>query len=341
MPGLSIQPVARCLTRPLPCAGRPGGVGTRRRAVPRMRPASAAPSSPAPTTTTSSTVRLPDGGSLELVSWAPAPSAPSPPFRPPLLFIHGSAHAAWCWAEHFLPWFAGRGWASHAVSLRGRGGSGPPPPGARAGGTLASHAADVAAVIAAAGLGPPVVVGHSFGGLVAQRLAAGPPPGATALAGLVLAASVPPSGNGPMVKRIAAERGLWASAVLTADFIFKTYRKDSAAARRLFFSDALPEAEVVRLMGLLAAQDGATPVIDVRAIGAELPVARPSPALPALVLGGGADKIVDAGGLAESAAAVGAGDPVVLEGVAHDLMLDVGWEGAAAAMEGWLEREFC
>ena len=24
----------------------------------------------------------------------------------PLLFVHGAYVAAWCWAEHFLPWFA-------------------------------------------------------------------------------------------------------------------------------------------------------------------------------------------------------------------------------------------
>lgn len=26
--------------------------------------------------------------------------------RPPLVFVHGSFHSAWCWAEHFLPFFA-------------------------------------------------------------------------------------------------------------------------------------------------------------------------------------------------------------------------------------------
>jgi len=31
-------------------------------------------------------------------------------FRPnPLLFVHGYWHAAWCWTEHFLPYFAQQG----------------------------------------------------------------------------------------------------------------------------------------------------------------------------------------------------------------------------------------
>ena len=45
------------------------------------------------------------------------------PKRPALLFIHGGFHGAWCWDEHFLPWFAERGWAAHALSLRGHGAS--------------------------------------------------------------------------------------------------------------------------------------------------------------------------------------------------------------------------
>ena len=27
----------------------------------------------------------------------------------PLLFVHGAWHAAWCWDEHFLSYFADRG----------------------------------------------------------------------------------------------------------------------------------------------------------------------------------------------------------------------------------------
>ena len=36
-------------------------------------------------------------------------------------FIHGAYVSAWCWDEHFLPWFARRGWQAYAVSLSGHG----------------------------------------------------------------------------------------------------------------------------------------------------------------------------------------------------------------------------
>src|SRR5512144_2722393 len=41
----------------------------------------------------------------------------------PLLFVHGAYGGAWLWDEHFLPYFAERGWAAHALSLRGHAGS--------------------------------------------------------------------------------------------------------------------------------------------------------------------------------------------------------------------------
>lgn len=56
---------------------------------------------------------------LEIISRKPASSA-----RPtPLLFVHGAWHAAWCWAEYFLDYFAAHGYESSALSLRGHGGS--------------------------------------------------------------------------------------------------------------------------------------------------------------------------------------------------------------------------
>ncbi|HEX9180581.1 MAG TPA: alpha/beta fold hydrolase, partial [Burkholderiales bacterium] len=56
---------------------------------------------------------------LEVLRAAPA----QPAGRAPLLFVHGAFSAAWCWAEHFLPYFADRGYDSYAVSLRGHGAS--------------------------------------------------------------------------------------------------------------------------------------------------------------------------------------------------------------------------
>jgi pimeloyl-ACP methyl ester carboxylesterase len=41
----------------------------------------------------------------------------------PILFVHGAHHGAWCWKEHFLPYFSSKGFSALALSLRGHGGS--------------------------------------------------------------------------------------------------------------------------------------------------------------------------------------------------------------------------
>jgi pimeloyl-ACP methyl ester carboxylesterase len=46
----------------------------------------------------------------------------------PLLFVHGAWHAAWCWDERFLDFFADRGYRALAMSLRGHGKSPAPKP---------------------------------------------------------------------------------------------------------------------------------------------------------------------------------------------------------------------
>lgn len=87
-------------------------------------------------------------------------------FATPLLFVHGTGHAAWCWDENFLPYFAAKGFSSHAVSLRGHGTS----EGREKlkWTRVSDYVADVFQVIS--GLPQtPVVIGHSLGGLVVEK----------------------------------------------------------------------------------------------------------------------------------------------------------------------------
>ena len=72
-----------------------------------------------------------------------------------LVFVHGMWGGAWVW-EHWLPFFAARGWDGYAINLRGRAGSRPVADIGRV--PLADYIEDVAAV--ARQLGDVVVVGH-------------------------------------------------------------------------------------------------------------------------------------------------------------------------------------
>ena len=58
--------------------------------------------------------------------YSPSPLHRSKPL-PPLVFIHGSYHAGWCWAEHWMPFLAAKGYETYSISLRGT--SGTPIPG--------------------------------------------------------------------------------------------------------------------------------------------------------------------------------------------------------------------
>jgi pimeloyl-ACP methyl ester carboxylesterase len=85
----------------------------------------------------------------------------------PVLFVHGYFASAAVWTE-WLPFFAARGFPAYALNLRGRAGSGPNVDLGRV--TIDDFVADAAAV--ARQVGAQVIVGHSMGGLITQRLAA-------------------------------------------------------------------------------------------------------------------------------------------------------------------------
>jgi pimeloyl-ACP methyl ester carboxylesterase len=40
--------------------------------------------------------------------------------NPPIVFLHGSYHAAWCWAIHWLPFFSTKGHDCYALSFLGQ-----------------------------------------------------------------------------------------------------------------------------------------------------------------------------------------------------------------------------
>jgi pimeloyl-ACP methyl ester carboxylesterase len=102
----------------------------------------------------------------------------------PLLFVHGGAHAAWCWDDHFLDFFADNGYRAIALSLRGHGGSSVSKPLNKC--TIADYVDDVRSV-AATLPATPVLIGHSMGGFVVQKyLETG-----TALAAVLVSSAAP------------------------------------------------------------------------------------------------------------------------------------------------------
>lgn len=249
--------------------------------------------------------------------------------KQPLLFLHGSFHAAWCY-ERWLPFFAARGHDSFALSFRSQGGSAGAPLPSGVAGTLQTHAMDVASV--AATLPGCVIVGHSFGGLVLQELLSARWPARPAVSAAVLLCSVPPSGNSAMAGRMLRATPLRALR-LTYAMVSRQFTQDAQLCRDTFFSDALPDAELRRFMAAMASS-GDTRLLDLRELGASLPVP-PRPDLPFLVLGAMGDAVVDLRGLQETAAAFRT-EPRLVPG-GHDVQLDTHWREAAELIGAWLD----
>lgn len=256
---------------------------------------------------------------LEVLHEAPVGDARGPP----LLFVHGAWHGAWCW-QNFLPYFARRGHPASALSLRGHGASRSARPLRKLG--IRDYVEDVAQVVA--GLpSPPVLVGHSMGAFVVQHLLQRQP-----AAGAVLLASVPPRGAWRATWH-AARRHPGAFARVNLQRRLYPMVETVARARDVLFSRETPAERVAELHPRL--QDESY-----RAYLQMLfvPVRRrPAAPCPVLVLGAAEDALIDTADVRATARFHGS-EAEVLPGLGHDLMLEPRWEAAAGRVAAWLHR---
>ncbi|HSH08351.1 MAG TPA: alpha/beta fold hydrolase [Burkholderiales bacterium] len=242
---------------------------------------------------------------------------------PPLLFVHGAYVGAWCWAEHWLPWFAMQGHPAYALSLRAHG---------RSAGRarlndfgLSDYADDLLAAIARLGRAP-ILIGHSMGALVVQKaLERG-----IDCRAAVLICPVPPFGLLPATFSLAFTRpALFAQIQAMA----AGHRVSLDALQQAMFSGPL---EVDRLRRIYARMqpESSRALLDMSGWG--LPQPWRAARVPTLVLGAGRDVLIPAALAGSSARMLGA-EYRLLEDLAHAVMLEAGWQGAARAVLDWLE----
>ncbi|WP_372422282.1 alpha/beta fold hydrolase [Salinarimonas chemoclinalis] len=271
-------------------------------------------------------VPRPDGPALEFVETAPD----RPRVGAPLLLIHGAFGGAWMWAEHLGPFLARRGRASLALSLRGHGGSEGRDRLRET--TLEDYLADVRFALERMPQAP-VVVAHSLGGLLAQRLI-----GRAQMRGLALVCSLPPEGLATVNLRTAlTEPVVWLDAFLGA----AAPRAEALAgaiageARTLLFSEGLPPARARRYAAMM------TPEAP-RALGA---ANVPGPILsafltrlPTLVVGAAQDRLVWRACTLRTAF-YHAARHETLDPSGHFPMLDVCADTLGRRLVDWLEAE--
>lgn len=242
----------------------------------------------------------------------------------PLVFVHGAWHGAWCWEDHLLPWFVDRGYECHALDLRGHGSS--PNDRSLRRTRIKHYVADLTEVVDRFDR-PPVLVGHSMGGLVVQRFLEG-----RDLPGAILLAPVPIGGVWRATARVLRRHPIkFAKANLT--WRLWPIVETPALARERFFTPDMPDAEVARHFDRL--QDEAyAAYLDM------LFSVRPRPPLvgaPVQIIAAERDAMFSVRELSRTARAYGT-EAVVIPGAAHDLMLGPRWEQVAGVMAEWLEK---
>jgi pimeloyl-ACP methyl ester carboxylesterase len=249
--------------------------------------------------------------------------APSTAHPVPLLFVHGAWHAAWCWDEHFLDYFAELDYHALAVSLRGHGQSRPHTRPRSC--SLADYVADVAAVVRQLPVSP-VVVGHSLGGAVVQRHLEN----REAPAGVLLA-SIPSSGIAGYTRRLWRRhpmQSLQSTLTGRTKFLVGTSKR----ARDAFFSASTPEADVVRYAGMLCEElNGHVTLENMfpnRARAGRITT-------PMLVIGGVDDGCFTVAEVQATARAYGV-EAEIFPGVGHCMMLEPGWQAVADRIDEWL-----
>jgi len=239
----------------------------------------------------------------------------------PLLFVHGAWHGGWCWDEHMLGFFADAGYVAHAFDLRGHGDD-PRPLRRRT--SIGDYVEDLGAAVESLD-SPPVLIGHSMGGLIVQRHLEG-----RRLPGAVLLASVPVRGVWGTSLRVARRHPV---ALLQANLTLRLRPLVSGErlTRSLFFGDDMAAEDVARHAARLGDEAYCA------YLGMFRP-ARPARVLtPILVVAAERDGVFTLDEQRDTARAYG-GEPVVVAGAAHDLMLDRRWEAAAGAILEWLSR---
>ncbi|HET9669383.1 MAG TPA: alpha/beta fold hydrolase [Casimicrobiaceae bacterium] len=244
--------------------------------------------------------------------------------KAPLLFVHGGYCDAWFFEPYFLPWFAAHGHAAYALSLRGHG---------KSGGrdalfvtSLDDYEADVERVVGELDE-PPVLVGHSMGAAIVERIVAKRP-----VRGAALLAPLPPAGLLSIATRLAASH---------PNFLMQFGKTDPSKL----------SAEVLNALRPFYFSDDVSPVILAQAarhFNAESPRAlldlslRLHWALPppdrrssVFVLGAEGDRICSPEDVRATARHHNV-EAVIVPGLAHMLMLEPGWKTVCEALADWL-----
>ena len=251
------------------------------------------------------------------------PAAPDPG-KPPVLLVHGAWHGAWCWRETFLPFLAEQGYHVYALDLRGHGKS--PARKAMRWNRIGDYVDD-ALTVANSLESPPVVIGHSMGGLVCQHLLRR----TDRLAAVGLLATVPSYGVWRATANIALRRPIDFARVNLQLSLYPLVSDPQQAGH--MFLDAGTGVEETQAFAAKLSDESWLGFLDMllfdlpRKGGANVPI---------LVVGGEKDTLFSPDSQHHTARFHDCDCRIVAD-APHDLMLSKHWQVAAGHFCNWLD----
>lgn len=317
-------------------------------------------------------ILLPNGVKANVVTSFPSNyESSSKSAKPPILFLHGSFHGAWCWKEHYMSYFVEKGHACVAFNWRGTEGN-PAGEGVKKVKIVQDHCEDFQGLLETLPsiLGKddssddpvlPIVVSHSMGGIIVMKYLdeifarQGSKPNQV-FSGIVSMCSVPPSGNSKTTMRYL-RRSLLDTYKITVGFVLKKVITDDGICRDCFFGGekkvledstvddfGVSDEDLKRYQGYFERDSKAT--LDVTDLAKNAPSQTMdkdgrAPFLadlpPCLVIGATDDFIVDEVANTETATYYGVEKPVYVDSP-HDIMVGRNWKNGANALRQWIEE---
>ncbi len=244
--------------------------------------------------------------------------------KPNLIMVHGAFCGGWAFDAFRQP-FEANGFHCLTPDLRGHGGDS----GAYVANiSMSDYAGDIKALIDAQAT-PPVLVGHSLGGLVAQMAAA-----KSQVAALILLAPSAPWGvAGVSLEEAASAFGLYA----LGPFWAQAVQPDHAVAR-LYSLDKMQRAEGKAVERRMTAESGRALFETLNWWLDPFMTTQVDPArvrAPVFTASGGSDLIHPPSTVSQTAARLNS-DLRVFDGMSHWLVGEPGWEGVANSCLDWL-----
>ena len=228
-----------------------------------------------------------------------------------IVFVHGMSHGAWCWEEYFIPYFEKRGYHCLAINLPGHAEKGSTK---RIAYSLRDYVHTLTNFVSNLPE-PPIIIGHSMGGMILQQFLK---TGTCKKA--ILMSSVPPAGVLMASLRVIF-RHLGSIPFLFQRNLLGVFKKYP----HLMFND--PNVAQQFAPHMCAESFNAY-------LGLLIPL-RNRISIPMLVIGGSADALITPDEFRQTAKYYQA-KLELIEGGAHELMLDPDFTKTADTLQQWL-----